>query len=75
MISSYNLPSADSDWGGSIGDEILNMFNTESANDYGESAKNDIMSVLESALESADYSSKTADSNADPPKLVCWYGP
>ena len=29
-------------------------------------------SGLESALESADYSSESADSNADPPKIGVW---
>ena len=28
--------------------------------------------ALESALESADYSSELADSNADPPKIGVW---
>ena len=49
--------------GDSVGGQILNMFNSESAKPY--------ISTGESALESADLEPESADSTADPPVSMC----
>ena len=72
----------DSSLGNTIGGQILNMFNTESWPTlqrighqlYYPHTHTPIVkkSALESMLESSDYSSKSADSNADSPKIGLW---
>ena len=79
---------ADSCRGDTIGGQILNMLNTESRPALQRIGRRlwrigrqlyythtHTLIVEESVLESADYSSKSANSNAILPKSVCGYGP